>query len=156
VDFIPYANEASQTWSTGFPEMKKRLDEGRYPESTMKPSHAYVGQYWNKVGTWYFDIFQESDSTVWMAYCDDRMNKYRPSHYDNDTLTYEFGYEESMRRGLWPVPSADFYLLHFQNQNQGGQMTSILWKYDWQEPDGEVFTRREQPKLVNQNVLAEL
>lgn len=144
VDFIPYAQEAATTWSKGFPEMKKRLDEGRDNlETPMRPSHAYVGQYWNEVGTWYFDIFQESDNTLWMAYCDDRANKYRVQHYSNDTLTYEIDYEESMKRGLWPVPSADFYLLKFQKPNRDGKMNSILWKYDWQEPDGEIFTRRD-------------
>jgi CubicO group peptidase (beta-lactamase class C family) len=156
VDFIPYAKEAATTWSKGFPEMKKGLDEGRNLETPMRSPHAYVGQYWNEVGTWYFDIFQESDNSLWMAYCDDRANKYRLQHYSDDTLTYEIDYEESVKRGLWPVPSADFYLLNFQGENRDGKMNSILWKYDWQEPNGEIFTRRDRPKDVKQSILGEL
>lgn len=74
------------------------------------------------MGAWYFDIFQESVNTLWMAYCGDRVNKYRLNHYSNDTLTYEIDYEEPVKRGLWPVTSADFYLLHFQGENQDGRM----------------------------------
>lgn len=143
VNFIPYALEAAETWSKGFPNMKKQLDEGRNLKTPMREAHKYVGQYWNAVGTWHFDIFlEEGDDTLWMAYCGVREDKYKLTHYRYDTMAYEIDYEESKRRGLWPVPAADFYLLNFQSPGQSGEMTELLWKYDWQEPDGEIFHRR--------------
>lgn len=145
IDFIPYAMEAGNSWALGFPQMKKALDEGRNLQSPMRQLATYVGRYWNKVHTWYFDIFQEGgNDTLWMAYCGDRDSKYLLTHYRDDILTFEIDYEESKRRGLWPVPSADFYLLRFQNPGEDGRLQEILWKADWQEPEGEVFKRSER------------
>jgi hypothetical protein len=48
-----------------------------------------------------------------------------------------------MKRGLWPV-----YLWHFQDSNRDGKMSSILWKHNWQEPSGKIFTRQDWPSGI--------
>lgn len=145
-DIIPYAKEAAETWARAFPAMTKELDSGRSTNTFMPRPDTFVGQYFNEVHTWFFDIFQEEGKEdLWVAYCGDRENKYRLQHYRDDTMSFEIDSEESKRRGLWPVPSAEAYLLHFRRQAGASHMESILWKADWEEPDGEIFSRFESP-----------
>lgn len=157
VDFLPYAQEAAATWSQQWPEMHATLDKDRESDGQIDDPSIYVGLYFNEVGTWFFDIFIQ-DGSLYMAYCGDRDSKYSLTQYRDSTLSFEITYEQSVARGLWPVPSADFYLLQFQDVHDDGRMGSIRWKYDWQEPGGENFRRNDDSRnsRVGQQVLANL
>lgn len=54
VDFTPLAKEAAETFSQGWPNMMKELEAGKKAGTPMKDAKAYIGEYFNKVFTWYF------------------------------------------------------------------------------------------------------
>jgi len=142
-DFTKLALESANTWTQRWVDMARELNESRMfnNKTEIMNMQCYIGKYWNKVKTWYFDIFEES-SDLWMAYCGERQCKYKLSKYKDNVLTFEIDYGESSRRGLWPIASADYYLFEFQKQKYDDAIfDTFIWKGDWEEPEGEVFSR---------------
>lgn len=140
-DFVSLAKEAASNYSNGFPKMHNQLEKDRIPGTTMKPAQSYVGRYFNSVGTFYLEIFEE-ESSLYLAFAGRREDKHRLAHYHHNTLSWEMTYADCKRFETWPVTDGNLYLLEFQGE-ENELMQKILWRHDPDVPEGEIYVRKE-------------
>lgn len=61
-------------------------------------------------------------------------------HYHYDTFSWLLTRDETLRRGLFPMTMAKYYLLAF-GQSEDGQIDHVIWMHDPSVPQGETFKR---------------
>lgn len=69
--------------------MKRELDEAKKPNTFPKPLDAYVGKYYNVVGTYHLEI-QHRDDMLIMCFQGDHEQWYELEHYNDDVLFLAF------------------------------------------------------------------
>ncbi len=146
-DYAELAKEAAECAAGLFPAMYHELDEQKIHGTPMKAPKTYVGKFYNSVKTYYFDIFQEEgDEALWLAFCGDKSDKYKLSHYNYDVLAWTISYDEILHHQLWPIPDSGYYLLCFESDGTCGDlMDKIVWKCSWGFPGGDTYERDDNP-----------
>ena len=139
-DFVQLAKEARETNTSRFPKMHHALAEGRKRGTFTRSLHCYEGQFENAVGTFILDVYVFEDE-LFLALNGYRKEKHKLCYYDGDTLSFEMGYLDCLKREIWPKTHKEYYLLEFVS-DENGDITSIKWRPDLNVPQGEVFTRR--------------
>ncbi len=142
-DYRKLAEDARAAQAEQFPKMLKAFEEGRRTNASIRPLSEYVGKYYNAVGTYYLDIYEEGGS-LWMCRGGDKRevdSVYQLQQYSDDVFSWAMDYTESCRRGLWPNPTLGFYLLNFTPESKEGPIDRIVWRHSPSVPEGEVMLR---------------
>jgi hypothetical protein len=151
-DYEALAQESVTGNKAQWARVEQTLREGQIPNTTSQPLHTYEGKYFNKQGNWFMDVFLQDDQLV-MCEQGDRSEVYPLKHYHNDVFSWELSQDESARRGRFPYPYPEYYLLTFQT-GPGG-VSSLLWTNDGAVPEPEVFKKYEEGQLGTQAPLHE-
>lgn len=139
-DFVQLAEEARDTHTTLFPKMHQALTKGRKRGTFTRSLHCYEGQFENAVGTFIMDIYV-LEGELYLSLNGYRKEKHKLYYYDGDTLSFEMGYLDCLKREMWPKTYKGYYLLEFV-ADENGAITDLIWRPDRAVPQGEVFTRR--------------
>lgn len=140
-DYISIVHEARAISEARFPQMLRALESDHFPGTPIRSLSEYVGQYYNGAQTFYIDIFlDESRSGLLFSMGGFRMESYQLKHHKYDTWSWAIDYKEVFRRGRWPNPYKDFYILEFAS-GKDGKIDRIVWKHDPDVPEGEMFRK---------------
>ena len=139
-DFVQLAEEARNTNTSLFPKMHRALAEGRKRGAFTRSLHCYEGQFENAVGTFILDVYVFEDE-LYLSLNGYRKEMHKLYYYNGDTLSFEMGYLDCLKREIWPKTHKEYYLLEFVS-NKNGDITGIKWRPDSAVPHGEDFTRR--------------
>ncbi|KAK0516162.1 hypothetical protein JMJ35_000765 [Cladonia borealis] len=139
-DFVQLANGARDTKTSLFPKMHRALAEGRKSGTFTRSLHCYQGQFENAVGTFILDVYVFEEE-LYLSLNGYRKEKHKLYYYDGDTLSFELGYLDCLKREIWPKTDKEYYLLEFLS-NENGDIKGIKWRPDLTVPQGEDFARR--------------
>jgi CubicO group peptidase (beta-lactamase class C family) len=142
-DYLALAKEAAQNTMDGFPNMHKELAEERIPGTMPLPSESYIGKYYNSVGTFFVEIFQDNYDDLFMTLNDEsRHYRWRLEHYHHNVWSWAIQYEDALREVLWPDPDKNLYLFEFRSSDGAG-IDQLVWKHDPGVPEGETFIKSD-------------
>ena len=145
-DFVHLANEARDTYAGLFPKMHRALTEGHRRGTFTRSLHCYEGQFENAVGTFIMDVYVFGDE-LYLSLNGYRKEKHKLYHHHGDTLSFEMGYLDCLKREMWPKTYKGYYLLDFVS-DENGNITGIIWRPDWAVPQGEHFVRRARTHVA--------
>lgn len=138
-DYVKLASDTVETSNKLWPQMAEELERSRIPNTPLRDFSDYVGSYFNVVKDWHMELWVEEDK-LYMCHQDDRSQAYQLKHYNYDTFSWLLTRDETVRRGLFPVTMAEYYLLAF-GRGETGQIDHVIWKHDPSVPEGETFKR---------------
>lgn len=110
-----------------------------------KPETEYVGKYYNKVGTYYPDVFQKVEcAPLFVSRGGNREavdTVYLLEPYDHNVFSWAVEYPESCRRGLWPNPTAAYWIFQFKAGKPDSPINQLIWHHNSDVPEGKTFHR---------------
>jgi CubicO group peptidase (beta-lactamase class C family) len=144
-DYVQVAKEAAAIQAQGFPKMLKEMAAERKINLSSKPETEYIGKYYNEVGTYYLDVFQKQEGGALFVSRGGNRDAvdtvYPLEPYDVDVFSWAVDYAESCRRGLWPNPTADYWLFKFEAGEANSKIDRLIWHHNSDVPAGETFLR---------------
>lgn len=138
-DYVAIAKKSAATSVALWPKMAKELEARREPNTPHKPLIAYVGKYYNIIGDWCIDVYE--DRGLKMCFQGQRDESYWLDHLRYDEFSWLLTRNEDVHRGRFPVVNLDFYILTFRNVNDAGYTDQLIWRHDPDVPSGEIFSR---------------
>lgn len=138
-DYVKPASDTVETSKKLWPQMAEELERSRIPNTPLRDLSDYVGSYFNVVKDWHMELWVEEDK-LYMCHQNDWSQAYQLTHYNYDTFSWLLTRDETVRRGLFPVTMAEYYLLAF-GRGETGQIDHVIWKHDPSVPEGETFKR---------------
>ncbi|KAL9103693.1 MAG: hypothetical protein Q9163_001287 [Psora crenata] len=146
-DYLKLAQDSVSVSKSLWPKMAEELEHTRIPNTPVRELCEYAGSYYNIVKNWHMEIWIEQD-VLHMCHQDNRKKPYQLKHYNFDTFSWLLTRNETVKRGLFPVTNAEYYLLAF-GQNKNRQIDKVTWKHDPSVPEGETFMRLSGPAIKN-------
>ena len=119
--------------------MAEELGRSRIPNTPLGELSDYVESHFNVVKDRHMELRVEGDE-LYMCHQDERSQAYQLKHYNYDTFSWLLTRDKTVRRGLFPVTMAEYYLLAF-GRDETGQIDHVIWKHDPSVPEGETFKR---------------
>lgn len=138
-DYVNLARKSVEVSNSLWPKMAEDLEHARIPNTPMRDLSEYVGSYYNAVQDWHLEIWTEED-VLHMCHQNNRKNWYQLKHYHFDTFSWLLTRDQTVKRGLFPVTDANYYILSF-GQDQDGQINEVTWKHDPNVHEGETFKK---------------
>ncbi|KAL8808548.1 MAG: hypothetical protein Q9182_000099 [Xanthomendoza sp. 2 TL-2023] len=140
IDYVAIAKESAATSVALWPKMAQELEKRREPDTPQQPPITYVGIYYNIIGDWCIDVF-EDEGILKMCFQEQRDESYRLTHHRYDEFSWLLTRDEDVRRGRFPVVNLEFYILTFRAAGDEDEMQQLIWRHDPDVPAGETFYR---------------
>ncbi|KAB8219545.1 beta-lactamase/transpeptidase-like protein [Aspergillus novoparasiticus] len=145
-DYVKIASDYTSIDLRQMDKIKHELDSTRDVLTPPENSTAYVGHYYNGLGNFCVEIFQDDDGSMKMRWQGLPIETYTLEHHHGDTFTWWMPYDEVASRGRYIMDfAAEYYVLRFSkgSDSTGIQMETLEWAWDPAMPHTpEVFTRR--------------
>lgn len=138
-DYVAIAKQSAATSVALWPKMTKELEARREPKTPHKSLSAYVGKYYNRIGDWCIDVYDEKG--LKMCFQGQRDKSYRLDQFRYEEFSWLLTRDENVHKGRFPVVNLDFYILMFREVNNKGYADQLVWRHDADVPSGEVFFR---------------
>lgn len=138
-DYVELARSSVEASNNLWPQMAENLERCRIPDTPLRELSDYEGSYYNVIKDWHMEVWVEGDA-LYMCHQDDRSQSYKLKHYNYDTFSWLLTRDETVRRGLFPMTMAEYYILAF-GRGEDGQIDHAVWKHDASVPEGETFKR---------------
>ena len=138
-DYVKLAKDSVENSNSLWPQMAEELENSRIPNTPVRELSEYAGSYYNVIKDWYMEVWVERNE-LYMCHQGDRSQSYRLRHYNYDTFSWLLTRDETVRRGLFPMTTAKYYLLAF-GQGEDGPVDCVVWMHDPSVPEGENFKR---------------
>ena len=138
-NYIAIARNSATTSVGLWPSMAKELEKHREPSTPIKPLAKYTGLYYNIIGNWCIDVFE--DEGLKMCFQQNREVPYRLEHYRHDSFSWLLTRNEAVLRGRFPVVCLDFYIMIFGEADDAENIDRLTWKHDPDVPNGETFLK---------------
>lgn len=138
-DYMAIAKKSAATSVALWPKMARELEARREPSTPHKPLIAYVGKYYNIIGDWCIDVYDEGG--LKMCFQGQRDKSYWLDHVRYDEFSWLLTRNEDVHKGRFPVVNLDFYTLMFRKVNDAGYTDQLIWRHDPDVPAGEIFFR---------------
>ena len=138
-DYVKLARSSVETSNKLWPQMASELEDARIPDTDARELSDYIGSYYNVIKDWHMELWVEGNE-LYMCHQGDRSQFHRLKHYHYDTFSWLLTRDETVRRGLFPMTMAKYYLLAF-GQSEDGQIDHVIWTHDPSVPQGETFKR---------------
>ena len=142
-DFIHLAKEARDTYTSLFPKMHHALTKGRRRGTFKRSLHCYEGRFENLAETFILDVYVLEDE-LYLSLKGYRKEKHKLYYYDGDTLSFEMGYLDCLKREMWPKTYEGYYLLEFVAA-EDADIRVVIWRA---VPQGELFVRRSRTSVA--------
>ncbi|KAI1156407.1 beta-lactamase/transpeptidase-like protein [Nemania diffusa] len=139
VDYLELAKTSARNSNARWPKIKSDLENERTLGTVPLSLPSYVGQFYNKIKTFYLEIRLEGGQ-LRLCFQGNHQFSYPMKHYEYDIFTWVMTRDENARLGRFPVTWRNFYKLKFQ-RGEDGSIDSLIWEHDGAWSDGERFFR---------------
>lgn len=95
------------------------------PPVAQRPLGAYVGKYYNQVGTFSIHV-TEKNGELWMNFQGNPVESYRLLHYNQDEYTWHMTRNEQIERGRNPITYAEYWKIRFDCEGTD-DARNIFW-----------------------------
>ncbi|KAL9034283.1 MAG: hypothetical protein Q9180_005495 [Flavoplaca navasiana] len=140
-DYVAIAKESAAASVALWPSMAKELEARREPHTPPQPLTNYAGKYYNIIGDWCIDVFEDEEAILKVGFQGQRDESYRLDHFRRDEFSWLLTRDEDVRKGRFPVVNLEFYILTFKAADDEGKMQQLIWRHDPDVPEGEIFYR---------------
>ena len=123
-EYVKLASDSVKTSNNLWPQMTKELERSRILNTPLGELSDYVGSYFNVVKVWHMKLWVEEDK-LYTCHQNDRSQAYQLKHYNYDTFSWLLTRDKTVRRGLFPVTMAEYYLLAFV-RGETGQIDHVI------------------------------
>ena len=126
--------------------MHHALTRGRRRGTFKRSLHCYEGRFENLAETFILDVYVLEDE-LYLSLNGYRKEKHKLYYYDGDTLSFEMGYLDCLKREMWPKTYEGYYLLEFVAA-EDADIRVVIWRA---VPQGELFVRRSRTSVVGRD-----
>lgn len=138
-DFLSLAEKAAEVSVSKWDDLRKSMEKSRATGTVAKPPSQYTGKYWNRVGTWFLEVYLE-DGNLTIAFQGDRKFSHVIEHYQDDSFSWLMMQDENAASGRFPYTSPGQWLLHFKAD--GEDIKGMRWNQNGIN-EGEYFHKGE-------------
>ncbi|KAI1128317.1 beta-lactamase/transpeptidase-like protein [Nemania abortiva] len=141
VDYLRLAQISAQNSNARWPKIKTDLESERTHGTVPLPLPSYVGQFYNKIKTFYIEV-QHENGQLQLCFQGNHQFWYAMEHYEHDIFTWVLTRDDNAKLGRLPVTWRNFYKMRFQRR-EDNSIDSLIWEHDGAWADGERFYRIE-------------
>jgi len=129
-DYVELAKASAAENLKWYPDLIKELKEAQKVGTSPKPLSDYVGTYWDKDNIFKIVVTLEGDTLSWALQGLDS-EKFKLTHYEDDTFTWLQPRNELSKRGRWvgSDQGPEFWKAQFK-ANSEGIIDKLYWVHD--------------------------
>ena len=149
--YIKVAREARHNFVQCVENRNKELIDRKAAQSPTHPLSAYVGKYYNSIGSYVIEIKLNGDK-LQVAFLGADIDTYDLEPYQTDSFFWMLDFNESAKRARLPWFPAEYFVLKFSCPHEQSEqafkgdvdMKCLTWKHEETVPgEGEVFRKTD-------------